>query len=142
MTISILAFLLAVLLLGVHTFYSIRTDGWRRYVGPIGFGCVTFFALFGFLQSLGGCIPSWAAYGTKMDVLAIIYDEPRSVYLWGVQDGSPKCVALPWSEEQAVAIRGQEQQGGELEYVHGTGPKSEGVLHPKPQEALPPKDME
>jgi hypothetical protein len=139
-TLSILSFLLAVLALGAHTFFSLRTDGWRKYVGPLGFSAVIGIALFGFAQTLGGCIPAWAAINTRMDILAIAYDQPRAVYLWGVQDGNPKCVALPWTDESAVSIRGQEMKGGGLEYVYGSGPESEGAVHPKPQEALPPKE--
>ena len=77
-----------------------------------------------------------------MDILSIAYDEPHYVYLWGVQAGTPICVALPWSDEQAQEIRGQQQSGGQLEFTFGTGPESEGVVHPKPQEALPPKDVQ
>lgn len=142
MTLSIIAFLLAVLLLGIHTFYNIRTDGWRKYVGSLGFSIVIGSALFGFTQTLGSCIPQWAAFGSRMDILAIAYDEPNAIYLWGVEDNQPKCVALPWSEEEAQQVRGQETQGGQLEYVWGSGPETEGAVHPKPQEPLPPKDVE
>jgi hypothetical protein len=76
-----------------------------------------------------------------MDILAIAYDEPRAIYLWGVQANQPKCVVLPWTDEEAKKVREQENGGGPLEYVWGTGPETEGALHPKPQEPLPPKDI-
>lgn len=137
MLFSITTFLITLLLLGIYTFFSLRHDGWRKYVGPCGFAIVVGLSLFGFSQSLGGCIPRWMAFNTKMDILAIAYDQPRAIYLWGVQDGKPKCLALPWTDEQAVQIRGQENEGGQLEYVKGSG--AVGELHPKPQEALPEK---
>jgi hypothetical protein len=141
MTYSIILFALTLLLLGTYAFFSLRRDGWRRYVGPIGFTCLSFLSLVGFSLSLGGCIPSWAAWNTRMDILSIAYDEPNYIYLWGVQDNSPKCVALPWTDETAQGIRAQENEGGDLEFVWGTGPSTEGALHPKPQEPLPPKDV-
>lgn len=142
MTLSILAFILAVVLLGIHTFVVLPTHGWRKYAGSIGFSIVCLSALFGFSQTLGSCLPEFAAKGTKMDVLAILYDQPNHIYLWGIDGNSPKCVALPWNEEQAIQIRGHEGDGEQLEYVWGDGPESEGAVHPKPQEALPPKDMQ
>jgi hypothetical protein len=145
MTFSITIFLLTVLTLGVYAFFSLRRDGWRRYVGPLGFIVIIGFSLFGFSQTLGGCIPEWATWGTKMDIISIAYDEPRFIYLWGVDGDQPKCVALPWSEERAKKIRGEENEttdgGIPLEYQAPNGLESEGVLHPKPQEALPPKDL-
>jgi hypothetical protein len=142
MTYSIILFALILLLLGIYTFFSLRRDGWRRYVGPIGFPCLSLLYLLGLSLSLGGCVPSWAAWNTRMDVMSIAYDEPNYIYLWGVQDSAPKCVALPWTDETAQGIRAQENGGGELEYVWGTGPETEGALHPKPQEPLPPKDVQ
>lgn len=140
MTISIVAFLLACISLGVYAFFSLRSDGWRRYVGPIGFSVVLIVAGFGFFRTLGGCLPEWAVSGGKIDIMAIAYDQPNAVYLWGVVDNSPKCIALPWTDEQAGKIREVENEGGPLEYVPGDGPDTPGFLHPKPVEALPPKD--
>jgi hypothetical protein len=142
MTYSIALFALTLLALGAYTFFSLRRDGWRRYVGPIGFAGVALLSLVGFGLSLGGCIPSWAAWNTRMDILSIAYDEPNYIYLWGVQDNSPKCIVIPWTDEAAQETRKAENGGEELEWVWGTGPSSEGALHPKPQEPLPPKDAQ
>lgn len=138
---SIVLFTLNLLLQGTYAFFSLRRDGWRRYVGPIGFSIIAGSSLFGFSLSLGSCIPEWMAWNTKMDILSIAYDEPRVVYLWGVQDNSPKCVAIPWEDEKAKEIRQVETEGGQLEYVWGTGPETEGAVHPKPQDPLPMKDV-
>jgi hypothetical protein len=141
MTYSIALFALTLLLLGTYAFFSLKRDGWRRYVGPIGFGIWSIVSFVNFSNSIGDCVPEWLAFSTKMDIVAIAYDEHVAIYLWGVQAGKPKCVALPWSEEQAKEVREGENGGGDLEYVWGTGPSGEGSVHPKPQPPLPPKDI-
>lgn len=134
-------FLFTLLLLGVYAFFSLRRDGWRKWTGPIGFAAVMLAAIVGYGQTLGGCVPDYLFF-KKLPIIAIIYDEPNAIYLWGVDGKSPMCVKLDWTDDKARGIRGQETGGdGELEFVPGNG-MGKGEVHPRPVEALPPKDSQ
>jgi len=139
MTYTIGLFLFSMLALGWYAFYGLRRDGWRKYIGPIGYCIICTLALFGFGQSLGRCIPAWALKEHHVDVITIYYDQPNNIYLWAMSGDGPQCVVLPWSNNQATDIRGMENEGGPLEFVPGNGMDAQGVVHPKPQEPLPPK---
>lgn len=141
MTYTIGLFLFSMLALGWYAFYGLRKDGWRKYVGPIGYIIICILALFGFGQNLGRCIPSWASGLDRIDIISIYYDKPNNIYLWGIGNDGLQCISLPWSDEKGSEIRGMENEGGPLEFIKGQGLAQEGTVHPKPQEPLPLKQV-
>lgn len=136
---SVVIFTASLVLFGAYTFSSLRTDGWRKWAGPLGFIVVNAANFYAVSQTLGGCIPEWMMFGNdRLAVYSILYEEPVAIHLWGVQHDRIICVSVPWTNDTAGKMRAAEsEQGGEmngdLDYIPGYAPEDgEPPLHPKP----------
>lgn len=143
---SIISYSFFILLLGVYVIYSLRLDGHRRYLGPVGYALVVFLSLFTYNQTLGFCKPYWMKIDNKeVNVLALAINEPNAIYVWGNITGSsePVCYILPYSEEGVKQAQeggdAAEKSGGTLVFGEDSG--GEMSFYPKPIEALPEKGI-
>lgn len=135
----ILSYFLVLLCVGAYAFFSLRKDGWRKWIGSFGFIVLAISALLALLLSLGTPLNSSIAM-VHGEVVSVIYVENEAIYLWVVPDGSsvPVAIALPWSTEEAKHIRQMETQGTPME-LRGAPEDGQYVVHPKPVEENPPK---
>lgn len=142
---SILYYVAFILVVGLYSFAFIRTDGWRKWVGPLVFAVLVGGSLTTYVQSLGFPRPMWAFLKPpEMEVVALLLDEPKAIYVWGFVEGSkePIVIKLPWSEKkakQAYQEQGNAQaKGTPLKF--GTTKEGAQEFWPKPVEPLPPKN--
>ena len=101
---SIVAYAVVLVALGLYAFFSLRRDGWRKWASAFGYPIMCALTFLGFMQCLGSPIPRWALLQkNEMDVIAIYFDEPKAIYVWGYMEGKidPIVVQLPFSIETA-----------------------------------------
>lgn len=144
---SLIGYTILVIILGLYVVLSLRTDGWRRYIGPLVYIVLVGFSFISLLLSLGYAKPHWLYYNLpSMEVLGVVMQEGKSIYVWGVIQGEeePVAIMLPWSEGMAKEVQTEGDTAGKEGTPLVFGPNSEGDIkfYPKPIEALPLKNGE
>lgn len=115
----------------------LRTDGWRKVAIPLFLGMVYLCLGWTYFSSNGTCRATWLNFlPTNMNVYATIMEEPKAIYLFGVENGQAKCITLPWEKEAAEEVYGLGEGGQEFMFDSSFG---EQQFYPPPIEALPPK---
>lgn len=101
------------------------------------------------LQAAGVAKPLWSQWPVieRATIAGVAFDEGKAIYLWlrVGKAAEPIAYSLPWSERIAGNIataysEAADGQGIEVEILGGD-PYGEFVAHPKPQPAMPPKDI-
>jgi hypothetical protein len=133
-----LIYVILILVFGAYTLVCLRTDGWRKVAIPLGLCSIYGVLCWTYFASNGTCRGAWLSFlPTNMTVYAQLLDEPRSIYLFGVEEGIVKCLTLPWSKQVAEEVYGLGEGGGEFMYDSSFG--QENQFYPPPIEAMPPK---
>lgn len=138
MTASVIVLLVLSLILGGYVLFSLRTDGWRKWAGPVLYGAVLASSVWVIAQSMGRPIPYWAMIEKlNGDVIGVKFIEDVAILVWvAPKDGSdPISIRLPWDFENAKEAAAMVEQGDPIAYDGDY----EKPIHPKPPEALPPK---
>lgn len=133
-----LIYVILILGIGGYSLGCLRTDGWRQVAIPLFLGAVYLAISWTYFSSNGTCRSTWLNFlPTNLTVYATLLDEPRAIYLFGVENNSLKCITLPWEKKAAEEVHGLSKGGQEFMYDASFGERQ---FYPPPIEALPPKN--